>query len=128
MGAGRRLLGPDAHRDAPGDAGGGSTSAENPDYPDTLYVDELIGPHTVNTMPDATIVAARDHATAERTVDRDIDEARAVTEEIRAVGVDVDDIVLRQLVDEGVHAFADSFDALIETIDGKVAELAPMAR
>jgi transaldolase len=103
----------------------GSTSTKNPDYPDTLYVDELIGPHIVNTMPDATIAAARDHATAERTVDRDLDEARAVMERIREAGVDLDDIVLRQLVEEGVQVFADSFDGLIGTIEGKVAELAP---
>jgi transaldolase len=103
----------------------GSTSTKNPDYPDTLYVDELIGPHIVNTMPDATIAAARDHASAERTVDRDVDEARAVMERIREAGVDVEDIVLRQLVEEGIQTFADSFDALIGTIEGKVAQLAP---
>ena len=70
-----------------------STSTKNPDYPDTLYVDELIGPDTVNTMPDATIEAARDHATAERTVDQDVEGARALMDELREVGVDVDDIV-----------------------------------
>jgi transaldolase len=106
----------------------GSTSTKNPDYPDTLYVDELIGPDTVNTMPDATIAAARDNATADRTVDRDVDEARSIMEQIRQVGVDVDDIVLRQLVDEGVQAFADSFDGLIETIGHKIAQLAPATR
>ena len=70
-----------------------STSTKNPDYPDTLYVDELIGPDTVNTMPDATIEASRDHATAERTVDRDVEGARALMRRAREVGVDVDDIV-----------------------------------
>ena len=92
----------------------GSTSTKNPDYPDTLYVDELIGPHTVNTMPDATIEAARDHATAARTVDRDVEAAHAVMRDIREAGVDVDDIVLRELVDEGVDAFAASYDSLLE--------------
>lgn len=99
-----------------------STSVKNPDYPDTLYVDGLIGPDTVNTMPDATIAAARDHATPERTVDRDVEEAHAVMDEIRAAGVDVDDIVSRQLIDEGVDAFAASFDSLIETIEAKAAD------
>jgi transaldolase len=106
----------------------GSTSTKNPDYSDTLYVDELIGPDTVNTMPEVTIEAARDHATPERTVDRDVDEARSIMERIREAGVDVDDIVLRQLVDEGVQAFAASFDALIETIGRRISEAAPAAR
>jgi transaldolase len=103
----------------------GSTSTKNPDYPDTLYVDELIGPDTVNTMPDATIEAARDHATPERTVDRDVEAARMLIGELRQAGVDLDDIVLRQLVDEGVKAFGDSYDALLGTLERKASELAP---
>jgi transaldolase len=99
----------------------GSTSTKNPDYPDTLYVDELIGPDTVNTMPDATIEAARDHATPERTVDRDVDAARALMGELRDAGVDLDDIVLHQLVDEGVKAFADSYDSLLATLERKAS-------
>ena len=106
----------------------GSTSTKNPDYPDTLYVDELIGPDTVNTMPDATIKAARDHATPERTVDRDVDAARELMGELEAAGVDFDDIVLRQLVDEGVQAFGDSHDSLLETLDRKASELKAAAR
>jgi transaldolase len=105
-----------------------STSTKNPDYPDTLYVDELIGPDTVNTMPDATIEAARDHATAERTVDRDIDAARALMAELREIGVDVDDIVTRQLVDEGVASFSKSYDSLLETLERKAGELSGAAR
>ena len=105
-----------------------STSTKNPDYPDTLYVDELIGPDTVNTMPDATIEAARDHATPERTVDRDVDAARETMRELREIGVDVDDIVLRQLVDEGVESFAKSYDSLLETLAGKANELSAAAR
>ncbi len=99
-----------------------STSTKNPAYPDTLYVDELIGPDTVNTMPHETIDAARDHATAERSINRDVEQARAVLEQIRKAGVDADEITLRQLVDEGVNAFADSFEALIDTIDGKIRQ------
>jgi transaldolase len=97
-----------------------STSTKNPAYPDTLYVDELIGPDTVNTMPDATLAAARDHATAERSIDRHVGQARAVLEQIRRAGVDADEITLRQLVDEGVTAFAGSFEALIDTIERKI--------
>jgi transaldolase len=100
-----------------------STSTKNPDYPDTLYVDELIGPDTVNTMPDATIEAARDHATPERTVDRDVDAARDLIRELESIGVDLDDILLGQLVDEGVKAFADSYDSLLSTLERKGREL-----
>ena len=103
----------------------GSTSTKNPDYPDTLYVDELIGPDTVNTMPDATIEAARERATPERTIDRDVERAHRVMKEIEAAGVDVDDIVLRQLPDEGVEAFAESYRSLLETLERKAADLAP---
>jgi transaldolase len=105
-----------------------STSTKNPDYSDTLYVDELIGPDTVNTMPDATIEAARDHATPERTVDRDVDGARALVAELREVGVDFDDIVSRQLVDEGVEAFSKSYESLLETLERKAGELSAAAR
>ncbi len=105
-----------------------STSTKNPDYPDTLYVDELIGPDTVNTMPDATIEAARDHATPQRTVDRDVDAARQVIEDIEAAGVDFEKIVAEELPREGVDAFAESFDGLIETLERKAGELSAAAR
>ena len=105
-----------------------STSTKNPDYSDTLYVDELIGPDTVNTMPDATIEAARDHATPERTVDRDVDAARELMAELERAGVDVEDIVMHQLVDEGVQAFADSYQSLLETLERKASELGTPAR
>jgi transaldolase len=103
----------------------GSTSTKNPDYPDTLYVDELIGPHTVNTMPDETLAAARDHATPARTVDRDLEGAHQVMNAVREAGVDVDHIVLHQLVDEGVKAFSDAYDSLLSTLEQKTRELAP---
>jgi transaldolase len=105
-----------------------STSTKNPDYPDTLYVDELIGPDTVNTMPDATIEAARDRATPERTVDRDVEGARSLMDELREIGVDIDDIVSRQLVDEGVQAFAKSYESLLEALEHKASELAGATR
>jgi transaldolase len=101
-----------------------STSTKNPAYPDTLYVDELIGPDTVNTMPDATIDAARDHGTAARTIDRDIPGAHRLLDQVRAAGVDVDRICGVELVEEGVASFAKAFDDLIETIGQKSASLA----
>jgi transaldolase len=105
----------------------GSTSTKNPDYPDTLYVDELIGPDTVNTMPDATIEAARDHARPERTVDRDLEAARELMRELESIGIDLDDIVLRQLVDEGVQAFGDSYESLLDSLRRNAGELSAAA-
>jgi transaldolase len=101
-----------------------STSTKNPNYPDTLYVDELIGPDTVNTMPDATIEAARDHASAKRTIDKDVAGAHRLLDQVRAAGVDVDRIVAVDLVEEGVASFAKAFDDLIETIGQKSKALA----
>ena len=105
----------------------GSTSTKNPDYPDTLYVDELIGPDTVNTMPDATLAAARDHATPARTVDRDVEVAHETMRAVREAGVDVEQIVLGELVDEGVQAFSDAYDSLLSALKQKATELASAA-
>lgn len=96
-----------------------STSVKSDDYPDTMYVDELIGPDTVNTMPNSTVDAARDHGTAARTVDKDVDGAHALMDALREAGVDVDEIVGKTLVEEGIAAFAKSFDSMIETIEKK---------
>jgi len=96
-----------------------STSTKNPAYPDLLYVDNLIGPHTVNTLPDATIKAFLDHGTVARTVDRDVDGARRLfEEELPEAGVDIDD-VSRTLEQEGVSAFVKSFDELIQSLSDK---------
>jgi transaldolase len=100
-----------------------STSTKNPDYPDTLYVDELIGPDTVNTMPDQTIDAARDHGTAARTVDKDVEAAHELIKQVKAAGVDFDHIVGHELVDEGVKSFSDSYESLLESIKAKASEL-----
>jgi transaldolase len=99
-----------------------STSTKNPAYADTMYVDNLIGPFTVNTMPDATIEAFLDHGTLERTVDRGVDEAQAVWDDLARVGIDLDDVAA-QLEREGVATFQKSFQSLIEALDVKVAEL-----
>ena len=99
-----------------------STSTKNPAYPDTLYVDTLIGPDTVNTMPEATLEAFVDHGTLARTVDADPDGAQATLDALGEVGVDLDD-VSRVLEEEGVASFAKSFDELIASLDAKAAEL-----
>jgi transaldolase len=99
-----------------------STSTKNPAYPDTLYVDPLIGPDTVNTMPEGTLDAFDDHGTLARTVDADPAAARATFDAIDTVGVDLDD-VSRVLEDQGVASFAKSFDELITTLSSKAADL-----
>ena len=101
-----------------------STSTKNPDYSDVLYVDDLIGPDTVNTMPLPTIDATRDHGVAKRTVDLHVDQAVETMKEIEAAGVDVEDIVLNQLVDEGVESFAKSYQDLLDSIERKASQLA----
>jgi transaldolase len=95
-----------------------STSTKNPDYRDVLYVEELIGPHTVNTMPRETVSAFMDHGRVEETLTRDIDGAKRVLESIAEAGVDYDDVVAT-LEREGVEKFAKSFDDLIEGIEAK---------
>ena len=99
-----------------------STSTKNPDYPDTLYVDELIGPDSVNTMPEGTLEAFDDHGTVARTVDADVDEARWVLDAVRAVGVDLDEVA-STLESEGVASFEKSFDDLLETLSTKAEQL-----
>jgi transaldolase len=98
-----------------------STSTKNPDYPDTLYVDQLIGPDTVNTMPEATLDAFDDHGTLARTVDADVDGARATWEQLGRV-VDLTDVG-HVLEFEGVTAFEKSFDELLEVLSTKAAAL-----
>ena len=100
-----------------------STSTKNEAYPDTLYVDELIGPNTVNTLPEPTLEAFGDHGTLARRVDADIDEARAVWQALTDVGVDMDDVAA-QLEREGVASFAKSFDDLISALEAKATSTA----
>ena len=99
-----------------------STSTKNPAYSDLLYVDSLIGPDTINTMPEATIDAFLDHGTVARTVDADAAGAQAVLAGLGEVGVDMADVAAT-LEDEGVHSFAKSFDEVLATLNDKAAEL-----
>jgi len=100
-----------------------STSTKNPAYPDTMYVDNLIGPDTVNTMPDATIDAFERRGTVACTINRDLDRAHQVMDDLARVGVDMAD-VSRTLEEEGVASFAKSFDELMGALTDKAAELA----
>jgi transaldolase len=99
-----------------------STSTKNPAYHDTLYVDALIGPDTINTLPDQTIMAFEDHGVLERTIDSDVDEARAVWTALTEIGVDLDDVAAK-LEREGVSSFEKSFDELIDSLEAKRSEL-----
>ncbi len=100
----------------------GSTSTKDPAYPDTMYVDKLIGPHTVNTLPKETIEAFMDHGTAARTLDQNLDEARQALARLEEVGIDLD-TVTDELLDEGLEKFAGSFDDLMDSIETKCREL-----
>ena len=98
-----------------------STSTKDPSYPDTLYVDELIGPDSVNTLPDATLEAFIDHGAVSRTVDVDVDGAQATLDRIAELGVDLGE-ASSVLEAEGVSAFAKSFDELLGTMSARAAE------
>ncbi|MGE5463674.1 MAG: bifunctional transaldolase/phosoglucose isomerase, partial [Syntrophothermus sp.] len=107
-----------------------STSTKNPAYPDTIYIDNLIGPETVNTVPPQTLEAFRDHGIAEVTITRNLEDAQAALERLKAVGISMD-IVTQELEDEGVKSFADAFSQLLETIEKRrqasVGSLGPLA-
>ena len=99
-----------------------STSTKNPAYRDVLYVEDLVGPDTVNTMPFETIAAFQDHGVTRDTLTEGLDEAHELLKELAAAGVDYDDVT-DTLEREGVQKFSDSFASLLEGIDAKRAVL-----
>jgi transaldolase len=99
-----------------------STSTKNKAYPDLLYVDTLIGPDTVNTLPDATVEAFMDHGTVARTVDQGAEEARRTLERLETVGVSMEDVG-NTLEEEGVAAFVKSYDELLQALQDKASAL-----
>src|SRR6266576_108525 len=101
-----------------------STSTKNPEYRDVLYVEELIGPETVNTMPEETIRAFQDHGNVAETLTQGVDEARKLLDDLRQAGIDYDDVT-DTLEREGVQKFSDSFAELLDGIKSKRGELAP---
>ncbi len=107
-----------------------STGTKNPAYPDTLYVDSLIGPDTVNTVPPATLDAFRDHGTAAVTILSDIDNCRQQLADLEKLGISMD-AVTAELEAEGVKSFADAFTALLQTVEERrkavVDQLGPLA-
>jgi transaldolase len=99
-----------------------STSTKNPAYRDVMYVEQLIGPHTVNTMPPATIDAFRDHGDVKRTVDQDVAAADGVIADLSQLGISMDDVTDKLLVD-GLASFQKSFDTLIAGLAKKTKAL-----
>lgn len=100
-----------------------STSTKDPAYADTLYVENLIGPHTVNTLPEITIAAFEDHGRLARTIDTEVDEARDAMRGLEGVGVDMDDVGLA-LEAQGVASFHESFQDVLGALAAKAHRLA----
>ncbi|HYD52760.1 MAG TPA: transaldolase [Gemmatimonadaceae bacterium] len=99
-----------------------STSTKNPTYRDVIYVEELIGPDTVNTMPPQTLEAFRDHGETARTVDQGVEGAEQAIADLAAVGISIDEVT-DKLLAEGLASFQKSYDALIGGLAGKAREL-----
>ncbi|MBN1920106.1 MAG: transaldolase [Anaerolineae bacterium] len=95
-----------------------STSTKNPAYRDVVYVEELIGPHTVNTMPPQTVVAFLEHGQVRPSLEENLDSAHQVFAELEALGISITEVT-QQLEDEGVASFADAFTVLLKAIEGR---------
>jgi len=108
-----------------------STSTKNPTYPDIMYVDELIGANTVNTVPPQTIDAFRDHGKVQLTIEKNLEEARENFADLEVVGISMQNVT-RELEDEGVKAFSISFESLLATIkqrrENALIELGPLGK
>ena len=101
-----------------------STSTKNPEYRDVMYVEELIGPDTVDTMPPATVEAFREHGVVDKTVDKKVAAAEGLLKEIEVVGIPIKDVTAKLLVD-GIASFQKSFDELMAGLESKIGSLAP---
>lgn len=99
-----------------------STSTKNPAYPDTLYVEELIGKDTINTLPPATILAYKDHGNPADRIETNLDEAKSQMNKLKELGIDFEKITLK-LTEDGVVLFAKSFKELIDEIERKKNEV-----
>lgn len=99
----------------------GSTSTKNPDYPDTLYVDSLIGKQTINTLPPKTLKAFLDHGTVRPTLTEGVSQTQGYLDQLADLGIDLEKVT-GELLDEGIQKFIKPFDQLIETITGKMVE------
>ena len=95
-----------------------STSTKNPDYSDVKYIESLIGPETINTVPPETIDAYRDHGNPKSSLEKDVKEASWIMERLPELGINIDKVA-QQLEDEGVRKFNEPFDKLMEAITKK---------
>jgi transaldolase len=102
-----------------------STSTKNPHYSDVMYVNELIGPDTVNTMPPGTIEACADHCDIASRVEQDVESAHKTMETLPKVGIDLD-AVMDELLEEGIEKFVKPFNSLMDSLDEKVKNLSPV--
>jgi transaldolase / glucose-6-phosphate isomerase len=107
-----------------------STSTKNPAYADTMYVDNLVGAHTVDTVPPATLDAVRDHGKADITITKDVDKARQLIADLEAAGISMAQVT-QELEEEGVKAFSEAITGLLKTIDDRrktdISALGPLA-
>ena len=99
-----------------------STGTKNPNYPDTLYVDHLIGPDTVNTMPEATFAAFREHGIVKNTIQEGLEEAKVTMQQLAEVGISIDEVT-DTLLRDGAKLFVDAFEQLLGVISRKRAEV-----
>ena len=99
-----------------------STGTKNPNYPDTMYVDQLIGPDTVNTMPESTFAAFREHGIVKNTIQEGLEEAKATMRQLAEVGISIDEVT-DTLLRDGAKLFVDAFDQLMGVISRKRAEV-----
>jgi len=97
-----------------------SSTTKNPAYRDVMYVEGLIGPDTINTMPQATIRAFKEHGKVRRTVDSNLENARTIIENLKAAGIELQSVTT-QLEDEGIEGFSKSYAALIAHVEEKSA-------
>ncbi|MEQ8961960.1 MAG: transaldolase family protein, partial [Coleofasciculus sp. C2-GNP5-27] len=102
-----------------------STSTKNPDYSDVMYVDELIGPNTVNTLPPSTIEACADHCSPENRIETGVQEAYQLMENLKDPDIAINlDQVMDELLEEGIDKFVKPFESLMSSLDNKVKQLA----
>ncbi|MEB3161841.1 MAG: transaldolase [Prochlorothrix sp.] len=101
-----------------------STSTKNPAYSDVMYVDSLVGPNTVNTLPPNTIEACADHCNVASRIESEVDEARALIASLPELGIDLDQ-VMADLLDDGIDKFVKPFDSLIDSLVLKIQQLTP---
>jgi len=104
-----------------------STSTKNPKYRDVIYVEELIGPLTVNTLPPQTLAAFRDHGVVRVSIKENVSQAKEVLSQLEKLGISMA-AVTRKLEEDGIKSFSDSYDVLIKSIDDKRKQLKTVAR